>query len=435
MSDPAPLSATKSSREDALQVVLRLRKSGHIAYFAGGCVRDSLLGHDAKDFDVATDAPPARVQQLFRNTQAVGAAFGVILVRLGGSQIEVATFRAEAGYDDGRHPTQVRFTTAEEDARRRDFTINGLFFDPIDEKVIDYVGGEADLKNRTIRAIGNPAERFAEDSLRLLRAVRFSARLGFEIEPATASAIRYHAPELARISPERIADELRRMLTPATRAAAWRMVWELKLIDVIFRFLKVDRRPRDLSKPMLFPQVSTDQPINFGLALASALICYRLQVEATLGDVRDLFSDAEVAHAGRAMRQALKISNEERDAMAETLSGLAPLLKDQPPRIAMMKRFLAMPTHAESIALLEALKSLGHCELRANELLPTLTELSHGEVAPPPFITGDDLTALGLKPSPLFKRILDEVYDAQLESRIDGKAAAIAMAQSLAEVR
>jgi len=435
MPDPAPTSAKKSSRDDALKVLLRLREAGYIAYFAGGCVRDSLLGFDAKDFDIATDAPPARVQQLFRNTQAVGAAFGVILVRLGGSQIEVATFRAEADYDDGRHPTQVRFTNAEEDARRRDFTINGLFFDPVAEKVIDYVGGEADLRNRIIRAIGNPAERFAEDSLRLLRAVRFSARLGFEIDPATADAIRHHAPELARISPERIADELRRMLTPTTRAAVWRMLWDLKLMDVIFRFLKFDRRSLDAAKPMLFPLVNAGQSINFGLALAAATTCYRGQLDTSLRDVRDLFGNTEVSNAVRAMRQALKISNQERDVLAETLSGLAPLLKDEPPRVAVMKRFLAQPTHAESIALLEALKSLGHFQSRAEELLPALAELLKGEFAPAPFITGDDLTALGMKPSPMFKRILDEVYDAQLESQITTKPEAISMAKSIAAKR
>src|SRR6185312_6460529 len=187
-------------RDDAVVVLKRLRDAGYVAYFAGGCVRDLLLGIEPKDFDVATDAPPDRVRQIFRNAQAVGAAFGVILVRQGGSQIEVATFRAEAGYDDGRHPTVVRFTTAQNDAQRRDFTINGLFYDPVTEEVIDYVGGQEDIKARTVRAIGEAAARFDEDSLRLLRAVRFSARLGFKIDSTTAAAIKQHAPQLKRIS-------------------------------------------------------------------------------------------------------------------------------------------------------------------------------------------------------------------------------------------
>src|SRR5688500_12446804 len=164
----------KASREDALAVVRRLRDAGHVAYFAGGCVRDMLLGLEPKDYDVATDAPPDRVRQLFSNTQAVGAAFGVILVRQRKSQIEVATFRTDLKYVDGRRPEGVVFTTAEEDAKRRDFTINGMFFDPVEEKVIDYVGGQEDLQNKLLRAIGEPNHRFEEDHLRLLRAVRFA---------------------------------------------------------------------------------------------------------------------------------------------------------------------------------------------------------------------------------------------------------------------
>src|SRR5204863_2724342 len=155
-----------STREDAITILRRLRDAGHVAYFAGGCVRDQLLGLTPKDYDVATDAPPPRVRQLFNNTQAVGAAFGVILVRHGRSQIEVATFRAEGAYLDGRRPSEVTFTTAEQDARRRDFTINGLFYDPVEDKVIDYVGGQRDLEHRWLRAIGDPDRRFAEDHLR-----------------------------------------------------------------------------------------------------------------------------------------------------------------------------------------------------------------------------------------------------------------------------
>src|SRR3954469_23233625 len=211
-----------SLREDAEAVLRRLREAGHVAYFAGGCVRDLLLGLEPKDWDVATDAPPQRVRELFSKTEAVGAAFGVILVRHGKSVVEVATFRSEGNYLDGRRPSEVRFTTAEEDARRRDFTINGLFLDPLAggppaEQVIDYVGGREDLRRGVLRAIGDPERRFAEDYLRLLRAVRFAARLGFPIPPATAAAVRRHAPRLAQIAPERVGDELRVMLPPPTR--------------------------------------------------------------------------------------------------------------------------------------------------------------------------------------------------------------------------
>ena len=432
-SDPSPI--PKSSREDALAVLARLREAGHVAYFAGGCVRDLLLGTEPKDFDIATDAQPDRVRELFKNTQAVGAAFGVILVRQRKSQIEVATFRAEAGYDDGRHPKHVRFTNPEEDAKRRDFTINGLFYDPTTQQVIDYVGGQEDLKARRIRAIGNPAERFDEDSLRLLRAVRFSARFGFAIEPATAAAIKAHAPQLKRISPERIAEELRIMLPPPTRKDAWRMLWELELLGVIMRFLHVKEKPRDPSRPFLFEQVDPGRPIPFGLALAAAIVCYRMQVDQEMADPRDpraFLSTQSVNAAVRAMRQALKISNEESDQMSGTLGGLEPLLHDAGPHIAAMKRFLARPTAPLSRQLLAALAAVGVERGRASWLDRELSELQKTNFAPQPLIDGDILTGIGMQPGPLFKRILNEVYDAQLEGRVTRREEAIIMAKQIA---
>src|SRR5688572_24859254 len=279
-------------REDALAVVQRLRGAGHVAYFAGGCVRDLLLGLEPKDYDVATDAPPDRVRELFKRTQAVGQAFGVILVRVGRSQVEVATFRAEGEYLDGRRPSEVRFTTAEEDARRRDFTINGLFLDPLTDQVIDYVGGQADLKAKVIRAIGNPDERLEEDHLRLLRAVRFAARFGFEIEPATDAAIRRHAGHLVRISPERVAEELRAMLTPPTRGAAWRMFWDQGLVQQIMRFLPAAPQPRFQPGRSIFLALHRGEPVSFGLALAAGTLCYQWQLAESLHSPWDLLTPA-----------------------------------------------------------------------------------------------------------------------------------------------
>jgi poly(A) polymerase len=413
-------------------VLKRLRDAGHVAYFAGGCVRDLLLGQEPKDFDVATDAPPQRVRELFRNTQAVGVAFGVILVRRRRSRIEVATFRAESGYADGRHPSEVHFTDAREDARRRDFTINGLFYDPITQQVIDFVGGQEDLKNKLIRAIGDPAERFDEDSLRLLRAVRFSARLGFAVEPSTATAIVAHAPQLKRVSPERIAEELRIMLTPVTRNAAWEMLWELQLLPVIMRFLHVNCVQRKLAQPHLFDHLDPGKPISFGLALAGVVICYRMRVDLDLHDPRQLFSPRAVNVAVKAMRQALKISNEESDQMSGTLSGLEPLLRDEEPRIAAMKRFLARPTAPLSRSLLRALDAVGVQTERAKWLDSRLSELQKTEYAPAPLIDGDMLRGEGMQPGPMFKRILNDVYDAQLEGRVKTRDEAIKLALEIA---
>src|SRR3954454_5361661 len=316
MSETPPPASNKppSDREDAIAVLRRLRDAGHVAYFAGGCVRDELLGITPKDYDVATDAPPPRVRELFTNTQAVGAAFGVILVRQRKSVIEVATFRSDDVYLDGRRPTAVKFTTAEEDAKRRDFTINGLFLDPVENKVIDYIGGREDLKNKIVRAIGEPDHRFEEDHLRLLRAVRFAARFGLTIELATASAIRAHAPQLKRISPERVAEELRLMLTPATRVAAWKMLWELGLARVVFRSLGPLRENTAAGsaddRSSIFLNVSPGAAVPFGLALAAAVVDWQRDG----AEVRGLLEKRQVQRAVNASRQTLRISNDESDA-------------------------------------------------------------------------------------------------------------------------
>jgi poly(A) polymerase len=415
-------------REDAAAVLRRLREAGHVAYFAGGCVRDVLLGLEPKDYDVATDAPPKRVRQLFTNTQAVGAAFGVILVRHGRSVVEVATFRSDEQYVDGRRPSGVRFTTAEEDAQRRDFTINGLFMDPLEKnRVIDYVGGLEDLKVKRLRAIGDPAKRFAEDHLRLLRAVRFAARFGLEIEGSTAAAILRDAPLLKRISPERIADELRLMLSPPTRRLAWEMLWHFQLIEVIYRFLPMESGVVFDPQQSIFLTLEPGRRISFGLALAAGTLCVKWQGMGKGEDIRKLLGKASAQHMVRVMRQALKISNEESDEMQGTMEGIAPLLADERPRVATMKRFMATPTAGQSRALLEAMARVGIQGERVGWLREQLKELEKTEYAPKPLITGDDLTAAGMEPGPVFKRVLEAVYDAQLEGRVGSREEALRM--------
>ena len=419
------------ARDDALAVVRRLREAGHDPYFAGGCVRDQLMGREPKDYDVATDAPPNRVRELFTKTDAVGAAFGVILVRQRRSMIEVATFRTDGSYADGRRPTEVTFSTAEEDAKRRDFTINGVFFDPIENKVIDYVGGQQDLKDKVLRAIGHPDDRFAEDHLRLLRAIRFAARFDLVIEPATDEAIARHASHLARISPERIAEELRLMLTPPTRARAWVELQRYALDVVVFRFLQTRSQPAhaevSAGRRTVFERVSPGQSIPFGLALAAAAVDVAL---VRLRDVSD-WPDLSVRQVVKALRQALRVSNEVSDELEGTLYGLEFLLKGSSPTVAGIKRFLARPTAPLTRALFAALPE----ELTPGrgELERQLSDLEKTDYAPVPFITGDDLTAAGLKPGPMFKRVLDAVYDAQLEGRVGTKEQALEMGLGLAK--
>jgi poly(A) polymerase len=421
--DPNP------KRVDALAVISRLRGAGHIAYFAGGCVRDTLLGLPPKDWDVATDAPPQRVRAIFPDTQAVGAAFGVILVRQDNSVVEVATFRADNVYQDGRRPTSVRFTSAQEDAQRRDFTINGLFFDPVEDRVIDYVGGRADLEARQLRAIGDASHRFEEDHLRLLRAVRFAARFDLEIEPATAQAIRSAAPRLRGISPERVGDELRLMLTPPSRRTAWELLWSLRLGQVIFRFLPQAPETLDMRRS-IFLNVEVSRSVSVGLSLAAATMCVRVQAESP-ADVCALLSKPQVGRSVRAMRQAMRISNAESQEMADTMLALEPLLQTQPPTLAQKKRFAAGATASLTLALMEGLAA---AELRADriaQLRDELSTLKPEDLAVAPLLSGDDLTAAGFAPGPIFKRILDALYDAQLEGRLDTKEQALLMARQL----
>ncbi len=265
----------RAQRAFAESIVRRLRDAGFVAYFAGGCVRDQLLGRTPVDFDVATNAPPDRVRALFPRgqTQEVGSAFGVVLIRpprrSGLQPVEVATFRREFEYRDGRHPDRVEFTDAKTDAQRRDFTINGLFYDPIKGRVIDHVDGQEDLRRGIVRAIGNPDKRFDEDKLRMLRAVRIAAALNFRIDPETAQAIRRHAHELVQVSAERIADELRRMLVHPTRARAVELCHECGLLAVIVPELSPILPPAEFARAAA-PEFSAEAPDNGGTRAAEA---------------------------------------------------------------------------------------------------------------------------------------------------------------------
>lgn len=409
-------------REDALAIVRALVDAGHVAYFAGGCVRDALLGQQPKDYDVATSATPDAVRRLFRRAQGVGQAFGVVLVRIGSSQIEVATFRADGNYSDGRRPDEVRFSDEIDDAKRRDFTINGLFFDPLADRVIDHVGGQADLAARVLRAIGDPAARFSEDYLRLLRAVRFAARLGLTIEPATRDAIVANAPKLARIAPERIATELRTMLTAPSRASAAALLDQLGLTDVLLRGLGAHDVPRRSDR--LLARLNADA--SFPIALAA----YLVGANALDGSAAHTLATPSVRRIDAELRRSLRLSNDELSAIRTILNVGVLLTSPQMPRVAAIKRYLAQPSADDGRRFATTLVDDSRLCPRAVELERAFSDAASGDVAPPPFVTGDDLQSMGFAPGPAFKVALDAAYDAQLEGTVTSPAEARSLARA-----
>ncbi|MEK6258161.1 MAG: CCA tRNA nucleotidyltransferase [Planctomycetota bacterium] len=400
------MTTSSPPREFAVEIVRKLRAAGHTALLAGGCVRDLLLGREPKDYDVATTARPEQVRELFghRRTLAVGASFGVIVVtgpREAG-HVEVATFRTEGPYHDGRRPESVAFCTPEEDAQRRDFTINGMFYDPIDARVLDFVGGEADLAARVLRAIGDPHERMREDKLRMLRAVRFAATLDFALDEITAAAVREMADEIVVVSQERIAQELRRMLVDPHRRRAVELCADVRLLNVILPELGGEREPEGIRLPLRkLDELTLLQQPSFELAFATLL--HSLPARPVVYDI---------CHR-------LRLSNDETDRI-EWLVAHQDDLADAPSQMpARLKRTLAHPYRDDLIALLRV-KRLAH----AADMQPVLfcdeylAKTPQSIIDPPPLMTGDDLKSLGLKPGPEFRTLLDAVRDAQLNGEI-----------------
>ncbi|MBI1189083.1 MAG: CCA tRNA nucleotidyltransferase [Tepidisphaera sp.] len=399
-------------RDAASRIVETLRRAGHTAYFAGGCVRDELLGRTPDDYDVATDATPERVMTLFPRSGEVGKSFGVVLVQAPGSRhvVEVATFRSDGQYTDSRRPDSVRFSTPEEDAARRDFTVNALFLDPITGNILDFVGGQADLAARLLRAVGRPEARLAEDHLRALRAVRLAAKLAFTIEPATAHAIRTHAKDLRGVSRERVGDEIERMLTNPARARAAALLRDLNLEPPV-----LDWTGRQASGPSL-------AALPPHASYIAALAAWALDLGLEPGDAP---REALVT----SWRQSLCLSNEHRDGLAAVLAGVEVLRGPWPAAGVAAQKRLAAKREFETILTVLYTLDLPRAEStrsRVRELA-----LTPSGIAPPPFLTGDDLISLGLKPGPAFRRILDAVYDAQLEDRVQTFEQARELAGSL----
>ena len=421
----------KSEKEEkALALVNHLREAGFAAYLAGGCVRDRVLGVKAKDYDIATDARPEVVQRLFDNTVAVGAKFGVILVVMGSDQFEVATFRADAHYIDGRRPSSVRFGRIEEDAARRDFTINGMFLDPQTDRVIDLVGGMRDLRAGIIRAIGNPSERFGEDRLRMLRATRLAARLNFSIEPETWAAIGESAASIGAVSAERIGEEIVMALTEGASARAMDLMLRSNLLAEVL--------------PEVVLLVGCEQPANFhpegdvyrhtmlALSMLDPGCSESLAFGVLMHDIAKpqcrTMTDGKMSYFGHTERGAeiatevlrrLKRSRFVQERVAYLTRYHLRLCMAPQMRPATLKRMLAEEGFLEllELARLDALASssyLGYYHFcRA-----ALGELSQEEIRPAPLIGGHDLIAMGFSPSPRFKTILKEVQDLQLDGEL-----------------
>ncbi|MGI8957429.1 MAG: CCA tRNA nucleotidyltransferase [Chthoniobacterales bacterium] len=432
MSSRTPMEATARSLVD------RLRAAGHVAYFAGGCVRDLVRGRAPKDIDIATDARPEQVQKIFRRTYAVGAHFGVIVVRENDLQFEVATFRADGIYLDGRHPAEVRFSSPEEDARRRDFTINGMFFDPPNEAVIDFVGGREDLTARLIRAIGDPAQRFAEDRLRLLRAVRFATVLEFEIEPATWNALVNAAHTIGQISAERIREELVRIFLSPHRVRGWDLLDASGLLKQILPELEVMKGCEQ--PPQFHPEGDVFQhtrimlellPDEVSLPLVLSVLFHDIGKPPTAsidpeGRIRFNGHDRIGAEMTEALMERLRFSRAEVDDTVEAVRQHM-VFKDVPNmRVAKLKRFIARPTFTDELELHRVDCASSHGMLDNYEFLrQKREEFANEPIIPPPILTGHDLIALGLKPGPQFGEILEAVETRQLEGELHDRDEAL----------
>ena len=441
-----------SAKQHAIEIVRTLRERGHQAYLVGGCVRDLLLGHEPADYDVATDATPQQVMRIFPQTFAVGAQFGVVLVPLPKTEagtsavgpdekvptVEVATFRSDIGYSDGRHPDEVRYSRdPREDVLRRDFTINGLLLDPVTDEVLDFVGGREDLKAGVVRTIGEPEHRFSEDKLRMLRAVRFAARFEYKIDPATLVAMQWLAPQIHQVSRERVRDELTKMLTEGRAKRAFEFLDESGLLkevlpeisamkgveqppefhpegDVfVHTLLLLDKLPAGASKTLAWGALLHDvgKPPTFRIAPDRIRFDGHVEVGVKMA--------AEIC-------RRLRFSNDETDQILALVDNHMRFADVQRMKESTLKKFLRLPEFEEHLELhrMDCLSSNGVVESYefAREKLRTLPAEA---IRPEPLITGLDLIEAGYEPGARFKEILAAVEDAQLEGRVASREAAM----------
>jgi len=423
----------------ARKVATRLHEAGHVAWFAGGSVRDHLRGVEPQDYDIATSAHPDEVRRLFPRTVAVGAQFGVIVVMAGSFSFEVATFRSDEAYIDGRRPTGVRFTTPQEDAARRDFTINAMFYDPLEEKVIDYVEGRRDLEQKTLRAVGDARHRFAEDKLRMLRAVRFATTLGFAIHPATWQAIQGAASEVSLVSAERIRDELLKIFRSPHRVRGLDLLDESGLLAVVLP--EVASLHGCEQPPQFHPEgdVFVHTRMMLGMLAADAPESVVLSVlfhdigkpptfsfDPEEGRIRFSGHDVVGARMTLELMQRLRFPNEEIDRVVSAVANHMIFKDVTKMRVAKLKRFMARPDFDREVELHRVDCSSSHGDLGNIEFLEQkAAEFASEPLIPPPLIGGRDLIELGLKPGPRFKPLLEMVETAQLENRISSREEAL----------
>jgi poly(A) polymerase len=435
-------------RELAGKICRVLAEAGHEAYLVGGCVRDIVLGREPSDYDVSTDATPERVVALFPGSLTVGAKFGVVVVVEQGIQVEVATFRSDISYSDGRHPDRVVYShSAADDVRRRDFTINGLLMDPRTGEVIDLVGGRADLDARLVRAIGDPELRFQEDKLRMLRAIRFAARFGFAIELTTFAAIRSLAPEISQVSAERIRDELTRLLTEGSARRGFELLDASGLLPAVLP--EVARMKGVEQPPEFHPEGDVWSHTRIMLEGLPAGVPETLAWGVLLHDVGKppTFTPASGpgtrirfdshTEVGAAMAEAicrrLRFSNASTEQIVSLVRNHLRFIDVPRMRPATLKRFVRLPRFEEHLELhrLDCLSS--HGKLDAYEFVRRfLAETPPEEVRPPRLVSGDDLKALGLSPGPLFGKILAAVEEAQLEGRVKTREEALDLLRTMA---
>jgi poly(A) polymerase len=430
-----------AKREAATEIVRRLRREKFEAYLVGGCVRDLVMEREPEDYDISTNATPDEVMKLFPGSLTVGAQFGVVVVRCEAGNVEVATFRSDGRYTDGRHPNEVRYSkTAEEDVRRRDFTINGLLYDPIEERVLDYVGGQTDIRAHRLRTIGEPLARLSEDRLRMLRAVRFAARFAFTLDPATLDAIRQLAPEVRQVSAERGRDEILKILTEGRARHGFELLDETGLLK---EFLPEIKALQGVAQPPEFhPEGDVWTHTLMMLEGLGAAGSKRISPTLALGVLlHDVGKPATFT-----VRERIRFDNhvEVGAKMAEAICGRLRLSAHQSERVVELVRhhlrFKDFPRMRRSTQLrflrLEGFDE--HLELHRLDCLASHGDLSHYELArrmleetppqeikPTPLLGGDDLIAQGYKPGPLFKQILRAVEDAQLEGLVGSREDAL----------